>query len=168
MKIRNGVILIVAAQMVLSACSATGPSTASAWKLSPKLARAQSDDAAFFMTVPIDTTASQTLEIKAVETAYLSIAAVDADLPLANWTKLGWKVGQPLDATEDIPQDCALHFRTGIAQQAYATCIGPAKVGIPQQGGDFVYMVFTDTNHQIARIMQTGDKYNPDITGLIP
>ncbi len=120
------------------------------------------------MTVPFDPILNRFLEIQPVETALISIASVKADLPLASWTKLGWTLGFTLGESDKVPEDCALHFRAGVASQVYAACSGPATVAIPAEGGDFVYIVFTDTHNRIARVMQTGSKYNPDTTGLIP
>jgi hypothetical protein len=98
----------------------------------------------------------------------MSIAAMDNELPLDSWTSLGWTIGSTLGENEKVPSDCALHTRLGAAGQAYASCVGPTKVAVPKEGGDFVYMVFTDTNNRIARVMQTGAKYNPDATCLTP
>ena len=120
------------------------------------------------MTLPFEPTGNQLLEIQPVEIAFMSIASVNTDLPLESWTQLGWTMGYTLGESDKVPQDCALHFRIGVAHQVYAACSGPAKVAIPHEGGDFVYIVFTDTHNRIARVMQTGSKYNPDTTGLIP
>ncbi len=120
------------------------------------------------MTVPFDPARNRFLEIRPVETALISIASVNADLPLESWTKLGWAMGVTLGESDNIPEDCALHFRIGVAHQVYAACSGPATVAIPDEGGDFVYIVFTDPHNRIARVVQTGSKYNPDTTGLIP
>ncbi len=120
------------------------------------------------MTIPASLAESQVLEIRAVETVFMSIAAMEADPPLESWTRLGWSIGSTLGPTDGVPQDCALHFRAGVANQVYASCPGPTKVAIPHKGGDFVYLIFTDTSNHIARVMQTGARYNPDTTGLIP
>ena len=120
------------------------------------------------MTVPFDPEVNRFVEIKADETAHVSIATTETDLPLENWLAQGWTLGDPLAAYDDIPADCALHFRTGQPRQVYAVCAGPATVAMPTEGGDFVYVVFTNNDNRIARIIQTGAKYNPDATGLIP
>ncbi len=167
MKLRTGICTVVAALMALTACSPAGPSAILEQPAGgpPKLT---AQDAPFFMTVPADLATTQVLEVRAVETVFMSIAAMDTDPPLESWTGLGWAVGSTLGATDRVPQDCALHFRMGVAHQVYAACSGPAKVAIPREGGDFVYIIFTDTSNRIARVMQTGAKYNPDTTGLIP
>ena len=161
-KLRTGICVALAALVALIACFTAGPSSA------PETAGRSAQNAPFFMTVPASLAESQVLEIRAVETVFMSIAAMEADPPLESWTKLGWAIGSTLGPADRVPQDCALHFRAGVANQVYASCPGPAKVAIPHMGGDFVYLIFTDTSNHIARVMQTGAKYNPDTTGLMP
>ncbi len=168
MKLKISVCFILAALITLAGCSTTELDT---WSTSAPTALSPQTDpenASFFMTVPFDPTRNRFLEIRPVETALISVASVNADLPLTSWTKLGWALGFTLGESDEVPEDCALHFRIGVARQVYAACPGPATVAIPDEGGDFVYIVFTDTHNRIARVMQTGSKYNPDTTGLIP
>ena len=168
MKPRASVFLILAALIALTGCSATEPKTSSPSAPAAPPSQANPENASFFITVPFDPARNRFLEIRPVETALISIASLNADLPLESWTKLGWTVGFTLGESDKVPEDCALHFRIGVAHQVYAACSGPATVAIPDEGGDFVYIVFTDTHNRIARVMQTGSKYNPDATGLIP
>lgn len=168
MKLKTIVCIILAALIALSACSTGGPSTSPAVQFAAKSAKAAPERASFFMTIPLNPTGNQMLEIRPVETAFISIATMGADLPLEIWTTLGWSLGNTLGESDKVPQDCALHFRISMDHQAYAACSGPAEVVIPHAGGDFVYIVFTDTNNRVARVMQTGSQYNPDATGLIP
>ncbi len=141
--------------------SPAGPSEGATAKPTP-------EDASFFMTVPFAPSGSQTLEIKADETAFMSIASMTQDIPIENWQSLGWNVGTELGESDKVPKDCVLHARTAIAHQLYAACPGPGQLTVPHVGGDFVYIVFTDSNDRIARVLQTGNLYNPDTTGLIP
>jgi hypothetical protein len=168
MKLRTSVCFILAALIALTACSTTQPKTSSPLAPAAPPPQANPENNSFFMTVPFDPADNRYLEIRPVETALISIASVNADLPLQSWTKLGWVIGCTLGESDTVPEDCALHFRIGIARQVYAACAGPATVAVPDGGGDFVYIVFTDTHNRIARVVQTGSKYNPDTTGLIP
>jgi hypothetical protein len=186
MKLRPGFCIILFTFMALTACSTEAPAAAplpsptSLASLPPSQAlsptaplansatKAQPNDMSFFLTVPFDPAGNQVLTIKSIETAFMSIASTDTELPVESWTQLGWAMGNTLGEADQVPPDCALHFRTGLARQAYAACSGPAEVAIPHEGGDFVYIVFTDNNNRIARVVQTGGKYNPDATGLIP
>jgi hypothetical protein len=168
MKLRTSACIILAALMTLAACSPGRPSASPALQVAATSAKATPKDPSFFMTIPFNPTGKQVLEIRPVETAFMSIATMEADLPLESWTDLGWAMGKTLGQTDKVPQDCALHFRVGMDHQIYAACSGPAEVAIPHEGGDFVYIVFTDTNNRIARVMQAGSQYNPDATGLIP
>jgi hypothetical protein len=166
MKIRNGTLLLVIGLMMVSACSPASPVTAEEQTNWPDQANPQ--DSSFFMSVPFNPTGDQLLEIKPQEIAFLSIATVEAKLPLAHWTNLGWMMGANLSQSDPVPQDCLLHYRAGVTGQAYAACVGPITLSIPQEGGDFVYVVFTDTNNRIVRIMQTGVKYRPSTARLTP
>lgn len=130
--------------------------------------QAAPEEASFFMTSPFDPTGNQPLEIQATETAFMSIAMIDRDVPIENWQTLGWITGNLLGGSDAVPHDCALHARQGIARQLYAACQGPLKISVPHEGGDFVYIVFTDTNNRVARVFQTGSLYKPDTTGLVP
>ncbi len=168
MKLKASVCFILAALLTLTGCSTTDLNTPSASASAASSLQTDPENASFFMTVPFDPTRNRFLEIGPVETALISIASVNADLPLESWTKLGWALGFTLGESDKVPEDCALHFRIGVARQVYAACSGPATMAIPDDGGDFVYIVFTDTHNRIARVMQTGSKYNPDTTGLIP
>jgi hypothetical protein len=169
MKLKLSLCLMMVALTALTACSETQPAaTAFSKGQASPLVKPTPEDASFFAAIPFSPDGNQVLETKPVEVAFLSIAAMDAELPLDNWTQLGWTVGGLLDESERVPQDCALHYRNGVNRQAYAVCAGPAKVSIPHDGGDFVYIVFTDADNRIARVMQSGAKYNPDSTGLIP
>ena len=93
---------------------------------------------------------------------------MDSDIPVGNWQNLGWTMGGTLTESDSVPKDCALHARETVTRQLYAACPGPNQVSIPHEGGDFVYIVFTDGQNHIARVLQTGNLYNPDTTGLIP
>jgi hypothetical protein len=124
--------------------------------------------ALFAMTIPGEPNKNQVLEIKPTESAFMSIATMNADVPLANWEGAGWKIGSAIGAAEAVPPDCALHSRRGIPRQLYAACPGPLTVSIPKASADFVYVVLTGSNNQIARVLRTGTLYNPDTSGLIP
>ena len=160
--------LLTLALICLSGCAESinaAPSDSSHQTVPSK---ATPEDASFFMTVPFEPTGSQTLEIKQTETAFLSIAMVKQDIPVQNWQKLGWTMGDTIGESSSVPRDCALHARDTVNRQLYAACTGLLNVSIPHDGGDFVYIVFTDTDNHIGRVLQTGTLYNPDTTGLIP
>jgi hypothetical protein len=126
-------------------------------------------NALFAMTLPGEPNENQVLEIKPTESAFLSVATMNADIPLVPWKAAGWTVGKVIGEADAVPPDCALHSRLGTTHQVYAACQGPLKVSIPQGGGDFIYyVVFTGANNRIARVLRTGSLYNPDTSGLIP
>jgi hypothetical protein len=157
--------------MALIALTGCAPETAfpsSGTLPQTKAPKATPVDASFFMTVPFDPKSNQALEVKAVETAFVSIARMGKAIALANWEQVGWAIGATLGESDTVPHDCALHSRQGVANQMYAACDGPHKIAVPYDGGDFVYIVFTDDDNRVARVLQTGNLYNPDTTGLIP
>ncbi len=160
-------ILVAVALLVLTGCSPEMPTPSSGRTPGETLPKATPVDASFFMTVPFDPKSNQALDVKAFETAFLSIARMGQDIAIANWQEAGWAIGNPLGESDVVPHDCALHTRQGVDHQVYAACEGPYKLAVPYDGGDFVYIVFTDGNNRVARVLQTGSLYNPDTMGLI-
>jgi len=59
------------------------------------------------MTVPFAPSGNQVLEVKPDETAFMSVASMDRDIPLGNWQTLGWVVGNSIGESDMIPKDCA-------------------------------------------------------------
>jgi hypothetical protein len=133
-----------------------------------KAAQAANENAVFSAIIPQEPAANQAMTIQPTESAFISVATLKTEVPLGDWEALGWKIGNAISDTDAVPSDCALHARRGVAHQVYAVCQGPVSVSIPQRSGDFIYVVFTASNHKILRMFRTGVLYNPDTTGLIP
>jgi hypothetical protein len=133
-----------------------------------KAAQAAPENAMFSAIIPQEPAANQAMTIQPTESAFISVATLKTEVPLRDWEALGWKVGNAIGDTEAVPSDCALHARRGVARQVYAVCQGPVNVSIPQGGGDFIYVVFTGSNHRILRMFRAGALYNPDSARLIP
>ena len=127
-----------------------------------------SADAHLAMTIPSQPGETEVLEIKPDESAFVSVATMHAEVPVADWAAAGWSVGPVIAEADPVPLDCALHARRGIARQVVAACPGQRRIAIPPAGGDFVYVVFTGSDKQVTRVLRTGALYNPDTTGLIP
>ena len=170
---------VIALCLTLCAC-ASGPTPAptsapaaeptamlvAADAVAPGTAPDSAADALFFQTIPA-AGGNQMLQVGIDERASISIASMQGDVPEAIWTNAGWQIGAELKATEEVPQDCVLHPRQGIAHQLYAQCPGGATLMIPNNGADFIYVVLHDAQRAATRILQVGSLYNPDTTGLI-
>ena len=102
------------------------------------------------------------------ETAHISLANMDGDIDVADWTEAGWAVGRMLGPDEKVPDDCVLHARENIAHQLYASCSAGAAFAVVPQGADFVYIIVITEGRAVARTVQAGRRYNSDTTGLIP
>jgi len=120
-----------------------------------------------FASVPIFGTV--TLRVGQQESAQISLANLQGDIDAGPWVAAGWQIARQLDPQEEIPDDCALHPRQGIAHQLYARCQAGATFPLIEKGADFVYVLFVNnTNRVVARTIRTGRRYNVDTTGLIP